>query len=263
VAVAVLLSVLGTSAAVVADLVVRVEGGPSRVNGLLRPCNDAVVGIDEQVSFVLRREGPASAPLTVAYQLSGSAQPGVHYVPLPGTVTFAPGATTAVVDVVPLRSPGGAIVDLTMTVEGSSATIRFVSQPVPEPIECGYSFTRDHWNRSQTVAVGQPLHRLTLEQLVPPAMLPATGRFRLIGGALPPGVALREDGSFEGTPLVPGTFVARIEACRPAPPGTCVTTDLTVTSTWALNGPGGGSANLLVERVLGFVRQLLANLGLG
>lgn len=253
----VVLGVLGGAAASADEGTVTVEGGPAAPNGLLRPCNDAVETFDEQRSFVLRRTGPTSAPLTVTYTVFGSAQPGVHYQPLPGSVTFPVGAASVSVDVVPLASPGGAVVDLTMGFLSGSATIRFVSPPIPVPVECGYFFTADSWNRAQTVALGQPLHRLTLEELWVPILRPATGRFALVGGTLPPGVRLNDDGSFAGAPLVPGTFVSRIQACRPAPPGTCIATDLTVTSTGPLAG-----ALTLVGQLLGLLQQLFGALNL-
>ena len=249
------LAIVGAAAVSADEATVTVEGGPATLNGLVRPCNDAVETFQEQRSFVLRRTGPTSAPLTVTYTVRGSAQPGVHYQPLPGSVTFPVGAASATVDVVPVASPGGAVVDLTMELLSGRATIRFISPPIPVPVECGYFFTADPWNRAQTVAVGQPLHRLTLEELRPPMMRPATGRFRVVGGTLPPGVRLNEDGSFAGAPLLPGTFVSRIEACRPAPPGTCIATDLTVTST----GPPAGTAPLL-SPILELLRQLLGGL---
>jgi hypothetical protein len=247
----------GAAAAPANEGTVTVEAGPTSLNGIHRPCNDAVEAFEEQRSFVLRRTGPTSAPLTVPYAVHGSAQPAIHYQPLPGSVTFPMGSASTIVDVVPLASPGGAVVDLTMELLSGAATIRFISPLIPVPVECGYYFTAGSWNRAQTVAVAQPLHQLTLEELWPPIMRPATGRFRLAGGTLPPGVRLNDDGSFAGTPLVPGTFVSRIEACRPAPPGTCIATDLTVTST----GPLAGALSL-VDRLLGLIQQLLGRSGL-
>ena len=255
---------LGVPAAVAqtGDEVISVEGGPSRLNFLLPPCNDVAIAVDEQTSFVLRRTGPATGPLTVTYRLTGTAQPGVHFQPLPGSVTFPPGVNAVTVDVLPLPTPHGAIVDLTLEVTGGAvanpawATIRFVSPPPSMPRECGYFFSDDPWNRSQTVSVGQPLHALTLEQLVPPIVAPATGRFRVVSGTLPPGVTLNEDGSFSGTPLVPGTYVARIEACRPAPPGTCVTTDLTVTVQGSFTDVISSLVASFTARASAFVQQL-------
>lgn len=246
--------------AAAADAAVTVEGGPATPAAFVERCSDVGTLFDQQLSFVLRRPAPATDALTVDYQLSGTAQPGVHYVALPGSVTFPPGAESVTVEVVPLRTPRGTLVDLTMTVDGDSATIHFVSPPSPGPYECGYFFTGDPWNTSQTVAVGQPLHPLTLQQLAVPFLVPATGRFRVVSGMLPPGVTLNQDGSFAGAPLVPGTYVARIEACRPEPPGTCVTTDLTVT----VQGTFADAINALVaalgQQVGTLLRQIFAGL---
>jgi hypothetical protein len=258
-ALSVLVGVSAAAAQTVSE-VVSVEPGPTRLNFLVPPCNDIAIGVDEQTSFVLRRTGPATGPLTVTYRLTGTAQPGVHFQPLSGSVTFPPGVSVVTVDVVPLPTPDGAIVDLTLEVTGgavanpASATIRFVSPPHSGPRECGYFFSDDPWNRSQTVSVGQPLHALTVEQFRPPSVIPAPGRFRVVSGTLPPGVSLNEDGSFSGTPLVPGTYVARIEACRPAPPGTCVTTDLTVT----VHGGQGGFADVITALFASFTAQASA-----
>lgn len=260
---AVMLMVLVLRApAALAEDVVTVEGGPATPTAFAEQCNDVGALFDEQRSFVLHRTGPTDAPLTVQYTLSGTAQAGLHYVALPGSVTFPAGASTVTVDVTPLPVPRGKLVDLTMTVPGDSATILFVSPPSPGPVECGYFFSPDPWNKAQSVAVGQPLHRLTVEQLFVPFRVPATGRFRVVSGVLPPGVTLNEDGSFTGVALVPGTYVARIEACRPEPPGTCVTTELTVT----VQGTFADGINALVaalgQQVGGLLRQIFAGIGL-
>ncbi|MGH9279577.1 MAG: hypothetical protein ACRD12_15940 [Acidimicrobiales bacterium] len=223
-----------TTTIVVTDPSVRLEAGPAQTRSFAPPCNDVVVNFPEQLSFILRRD-PSTSPLVVPYRLSGSAQPGVNYEPLPGSVTFAAGASSVTVTVVPRAAGKGDIVDLTLEVTGGTAlapppvTIKFLSPPVAGPFECGYRFTSDAWNTAQTVAVGGALHALTLEQFTPPLFSPATGVFRVVSGNLPPGVELRADGSFGGSPTTPGTSRSRIEACRPAPPGTCVTTDLAVT----------------------------------
>ena len=259
----VMLVVLGGATASADEATVTVEGGPATLNGLLRPCNDAVETFDEQRSFVLRRTGPTSAPLTVTYTVFGSAQPGVHYQPLPGSVTFPVGAASATVDVVPLASPGGAVVDLTMALLSGAATIRFVSPPIPVPVECGYFFTDDPWNRAQTVAIGEALHPLTLMQLRPPSLVPATGRFTVVSGVLPPGVRLNEDGTFAGSALAPGTYVATIEACRPEPPGTCVVTELTVTVRGSFLDALTAFVAALTQDVGALVARIFAGLGLG
>lgn len=250
---------------------VTVEPGPSRLEGYLPPCSDLGIAVQQQLAFVLGRTNTA-VPLTVTYRLSGSAQAGVHYEPLPGSVTFAAGSASVTVPVVPRPTPTGAIVNLTLEVVGAvtpqggqpSASITFVSPPPPGPVECGYNFTSDPWNAEQRIAVGEGLHRLTLEEFSPPVLAPAEGVFSLVGGALPPGITLQRDGSFTGAATTAGTFTARIQACRPVPPGTCVTTGLTVAVTGAgllprtgppgwVNGGPGAAAILLVSGVLGVV----------
>lgn len=211
-------------------LPVTVEPGPATVRDFAPACSDVVfLGIEEQLSFVLTRAA-AAGPLAVAYRLSGSAQPGVHYEPLPGWALFPPGATSVAVAITPRTTPFGAVVSLTMEVVPSAdrATITFVSPPAPGPHECGYRFTADPWNTWQSIPVGATPHALTLEQLTPPEYTPANGVFRVVGGSLPPGVALAPDGSFTGAAAAAGAWRAHVEACRPGPPGTCVTTSLVV-----------------------------------
>ncbi len=50
-----------------------------------------------QITF--RRSSPFTAPLAVAYQVSGSAKPGADYAPLPGTVTIPAGSGSASIPV--------------------------------------------------------------------------------------------------------------------------------------------------------------------
>lgn len=247
---------------------VTVEPGPSRLASYLPPCSDVGIGLEEQLSFVLRHTTDTTVPLTVNYRLSGSAQPGVHYEPLPGSVTFPAGSASATIPVVPRQTASGAVVDLTLELVGTAqpqrASITFISPPPAGPVECGYNFTTDPWNTEQRIAVGEALHRLTLEEFSPPVLAPADGVFSLVGGALPPGITLQRDGSFTGAATTAGTFNARIQACRPVPPGTCITTGLTVAVTGAgllprtgppgwVNGVPGAAAILLVSGVLGVV----------
>jgi len=53
-------------------------------------------------AFRVSRQGPSADPLTVFYTLSGAAEAGVDYVPLPGSVTLPAGATEATVPIEPL-----------------------------------------------------------------------------------------------------------------------------------------------------------------
>ena len=50
--------------------------------------------------FTLTRDGIAGPSLTVFYTVSGTAQNGIDYQPLPGSVTFAAGSTTATISVI-------------------------------------------------------------------------------------------------------------------------------------------------------------------
>lgn len=261
----VLLVVLATMApaTAVAEELVSVEGGPATSVFFAEQCNDVGFLFDEQRSFVLRRPAPAAGALTVAYQLSGvlhpqgpPAQPGVHYQSLPGFATFPPGVTEVTVEVIPLAVPKGKLVQLTMAVHGDQATIFFVSPPTPGPVECGYRFSLDPWNGNQTVAIGQPLHALTVEGFGAPFWHPAAGRFRVVDGQLPPGVSLSGDGSFAGAPLVAGTYRSTIEACRPEPPGTCITTELTVT----VQGTFLDTIAAILTSAGAYLRQVLADL---
>lgn len=226
------------------DPVLSVSPGPSESVFFGPPCNDVMLGVEQQTSFVLTRTGATGSPLTLSYTVSGTGEAGVHYEPLPGTATVAAGQSSTVVAVTPLTTPRGNVVDLTLQLQPdpaygvgdpASAQIHFVSPAEPGPHECGYSFTDDPWNTTQTVAVGEALHALSLEQFTPPIIQPAPGVFRALDGALPLGVELRADGSFGGAANAPGVFEATIEACRAEPPGTCVRTVLVVTVT----GPAG------------------------
>ncbi|MFO1451864.1 MAG: DUF1800 family protein [Opitutaceae bacterium] len=51
--------------------------------------------------FTLTRDGPTSAPLTVTYDIQGTAKNGLDYVALPGSVTFPAGASSVTVTVNP------------------------------------------------------------------------------------------------------------------------------------------------------------------
>ncbi len=64
-------------------------------------------------TFRFTRTGNTVASLTVNYTVSGSATPGTDYTLLSGSVTFAAGSDTALVDVVPIDN---AVVEGTMTV---------------------------------------------------------------------------------------------------------------------------------------------------
>lgn len=73
---------------VVVDPALTVAGGPAQRRTFAPQCNDIVLTFEERLSFVLTRTGPTTAPFPVTYRLSGTAQPGVNFDPLPGTATF-------------------------------------------------------------------------------------------------------------------------------------------------------------------------------
>ena len=56
-------------------------------------------------AITVSRTGATTDPMTVSYAVTGTALPGVDYVPLPGTVTIPAGASSAVIPVTPLDDP--------------------------------------------------------------------------------------------------------------------------------------------------------------
>ena len=109
----------------------------------------------------------------------------------------------------------------------TSATIRFVSPPtgfgrvwVPLPAH--------PWNTRQTISLGEGLRALTVDEFRPPIITEATGVFSVISGELPPGVRIQDDGPLWARPQPQVRSLLGFQACRAAPPGTCVTTDLVV-----------------------------------
>lgn len=53
-------------------------------------------------SFTVGRTGDATRSLSVTYRIRGSAQDGVDYATLPGSITFPPGETRALIPVIPI-----------------------------------------------------------------------------------------------------------------------------------------------------------------
>src|SRR5262245_45738321 len=64
------------------------------------PC--AAEANSEPARFLVVRDGPTNGPLTVAYGVTGSAQNGIDYQTLPGTVVIPPGARHAPIVVRPI-----------------------------------------------------------------------------------------------------------------------------------------------------------------
>ncbi|MCP4641904.1 MAG: DUF2341 domain-containing protein [bacterium] len=91
-------------------------------------------------AFLVTRSLPDHYALQVSYQVSGSAEPGVHYVPLPGIVTIPSGetCTSIMVEPVPGRAIAGSSTTLTVSLEkgpyaqgvSTSATVSLASEPV-------------------------------------------------------------------------------------------------------------------------------------
>jgi hypothetical protein len=73
---------------------------------------------------LLTRVGSPTAPLTVPYSVGGTATPGSDYLTLPGTVTIAAGAFSALVPVIPLQDTvqeAAETVTLTLTPDAAYA----------------------------------------------------------------------------------------------------------------------------------------------
>lgn len=232
----------GTAAAqTMGEAAVRVTPGPTSEATFLAECNDAVLVFDESKSFVLERTGETDVALAVSYEVSGSAVGGEHYEPLPGTIDFGAGESTATVAVDVLTGARSELVQLRLRVaDGNNyqpgvpdeAAIEFVRPRDPSlpPAECGFFF-RDGDRIERTVEVGAAPDRVVVEQFAPPSRIelsPAAYRVAHVGGELPPGLSLAGDGRFLGVADQQGTYESSIEACRNDPPGTCTTATLVI-----------------------------------
>ena len=92
-------------------------------------------------ALTVTRDGDLGAPLTVQYVVSGSASPGSDYQTLPGTVSFAVGAATATIPVVPVDDTlleSNELVTVTLTANAgygvgaaASASVTIVSDDLP------------------------------------------------------------------------------------------------------------------------------------
>ena len=72
--------------------------------------------------FTITRAGPTTAPLTVYYQIVGTAVPGVDYTALPGSVTIPAGSTSATVVVSALAGGGANAINKDATLVLTSGT---------------------------------------------------------------------------------------------------------------------------------------------
>lgn len=257
----------GTAAAqTLGEAAVRVTPGPTSEATFLAECNDAVLVFEESTSFVLERTGETDVALAVAYEVSGSALGGEHYEPLPGTVEFGAGESTATVAVDVLTGERGDLVELRLRIaDGDNyqpgvpdeAAIQFVRPRDPSlpPTECGFFF-RDGDRIERTVEVGAAPDRVVVEQFAPPSRIelsPGAYRVTHVGGELPPGLSLAGDGRFLGVADQQGTYESSIEACRNESPGTCTTATLVIeviettptTTTVGTTGPASRTAGTL------------------
>ena len=221
---------------------VSVAAGPTVQTDFAQECSDVVLIVEEATSFIFQRVGDAEDSLTLSYEVSGSATAGEHYEPLPGQITFAAGASTTTVDVEVLVGESSELVELRLGVvdgqsyqpgEPASAAIEFVRPRDPSlpPPECGF-FIEGGSPLERTVEVGSTPERIVVMQTTVPIVseVPAGDyRVQVVGGTLPPGLTLGEDGRFSGAATKSGAFEVQVEACRTAPPGTCTTATLLVT----------------------------------
>ena len=221
--------------------VVSIESGPTTPSTGVPDCTDALEVFDEATSFAVRRTGDTSTAIEVGYKVSGTAQPGVHYSALPGTVAIPAGAEEAVVDVDVLNGSRAVAVQLEITLaegdtytvgEPASVPIRFYSERDPSiPLDCDFFafHPEDPANTLQVISVGEGLRSLHTGSWGQGTSDPAPGQFNLVAGTLPPGITLNADGSFAGVATAAGTTIATIEACSvPYYTGDCDTTELRV-----------------------------------
>jgi subtilisin family serine protease/subtilase family serine protease len=92
-------------------------------------------------AFTVTRDGDPAAALTVFYAVAGSAIAGSDYQALPGSVSFAPGASTATIPVVPIDDPlleSAELVTVTLTAgtgygvgAAGAASVSVVSDDLP------------------------------------------------------------------------------------------------------------------------------------
>ena len=93
-------------------------------------------------NFTFYRDGDTSAPLTVNYTVSGAATNGVDYTTIPTSITFAAGAASTNLAIVPLPStkpmpPVAATITLSVNaaynlVDGRSATVVIADNQIPQ-----------------------------------------------------------------------------------------------------------------------------------
>ncbi len=99
----VVISNTGTTGYVIADAVQFLAvGAPTTSVQVLASVATTCINQGTPGSITFLRSGGTNSVLTVSYTLGGTASNGVDYVALPGTITFAAGATFTNVSIVPL-----------------------------------------------------------------------------------------------------------------------------------------------------------------
>jgi hypothetical protein len=127
----------------------------------------------------------------------------------------------------------------------------------PGDAACGWRLSETDVQR--TVEVGQaPVALEVLAGSPSGEWFPfPSAAWRVVDGALPPGLTLLDDGTFDGAAARAGTWHATIEACRPgAEPAVCASTALTVTVLPPSIVPSGGTVAGATITAVGAAPQL-------
>jgi hypothetical protein len=110
------------------------QGNPQNPQPIPQP---TLISAGSEVSpprFVITRSGPTNQPLTLRYTTGGTAEPGVDYAPLPGTVTLPIGQSSA--EILVQTRPGarpGRTVQLTLEnpITGQTVLSAITLEPIP------------------------------------------------------------------------------------------------------------------------------------
>lgn len=207
---------------------------------VVEECND--VGTSFGTRFTFTRDVDFARDLYVAYDVSGTAISGVHYVPLSGTVVIRAGDASATVEPLMSTRSRTKLFDLTVAVRDTNdydvgapgaATALVVTprDPLLGPYVCGWRVAPE--STEHDIEVGDVPASLVAQEGGEAVFGQWGARpavWRVLGGALPPGVELADDGSFTGAATTSGTYVATVEACHPSAtdPPACATADVTI-----------------------------------
>lgn len=244
------------------DPAVSVAAGPTTSEFFVPECNDVALTVATSDALVFTRTGDTTSALTVSYSVGGTAEPGVDYAPLPGSITFVANSSTAEAPLDVLESDDRshtATVAATVTSgtgytvgdpATASATILVERDDDLGPVECGIAFAEAVNDEIvRTVAVGSPLAPLVVVEDIPPggsALGPDDVLVELVDGTLPPGVTLRDDGTFAGAPTTAGAYEAIVLACRSEDDEVCAVAELRITVTAAVTTSSSSSSTIPV-----------------